>query len=226
MMAGQADASGIGLPAEALARIADAVAEAESRTSAEIRVMVSPAPLVRHSFYSVLWAALGALVLPWVIVIGWALARDGGVHDAAPFTALEALGTQAGLFVVLAAVLLLPQVAPRVIPRRALEAAGRTAAIELFHVHGIPQTADRSGILIFVAAHDGLVEVVADDTVNAALGCEAWGRVCAAIVARAGEGRLADGLLEGVRLAGDLLAGPLPPRPGDTDELDNHVIVL
>lgn len=225
-MAGRPNASGIGLPAEALERIAAAVAEAESRTSAEIKVMVSTAPLVRHPFYSVLWAALGALVLPWVVVIGWALARDGGVHDAAPFTALEALGTQAALFVILAAVLLLPQVAPQVIPRRALEAAGRAAAIELFHVHGIPQTADRSGILIFVAASDGLVEVVADDTVNAALGCAAWGQVCAAIVVRAGEDRLADGLLEGVRLAGDLLAGPLPPQPGDTDELDNRVIVL
>ena len=219
-------ATGIGLPPEALARIADAVTAAEARTSAEIKVVVSAAPLVRHRFFSILWAALAALVVPWGLVVGWMLARAAGLIAAGPLSALDALAVQAVLFVALAALLMLPAIAGRVIPHPAREAAGRTMAIELFHAHGIPQTTGRTGILIFVAAHDGLVEVVADAAVDAALGREAWSSICAAILAHAADDRLADGLVEGTRLAGTLLADALPAGPDDTNELDDRVIVL
>lgn len=222
----QPAAAMVGLTPEALARIAQAVAAAEIGTAAEIKVVVSSAPLVRHRFFPVLWAALVALVLPWLIIVGWMLARSGGHVDAPLPSALDALAIQAVVFVLLAALLLIPSVAPRVVPRPALEAAGRAAAIELFHAHGIPQTTGRTGILIFVAAHDGLVEVVADDAVNAALGREAWGTICAGILTHAAAGRLEDGLANGVGIAGQLLAQALPAGPHDVNELDNRVIVL
>ncbi len=208
------EARDIGLPAEALARIGDAVTEAEARTAAEILVVVASAPLVQHRFYSVMWAALLALVLPWIGAIFLVL-RD-----------IQVLSLQAVIFVVLAGVLMLPQVAPHVVPRPALRAAARAAAIELFLAHGVPQTEGRTGILIFAAARERLVEVVADDGVHEILGHAAWRQICEAVSARAAEGSLADGLVEGVRLAGDLLAGPLPPRADDENELENHVIVL
>lgn len=46
------------------------------------------------------------------------------------------------------------------------------------------------------------------------------------MAARAREGSLAEGLVAGVTLAGDLLSGPLPRQPGDRDELPNQVVVL
>ncbi|QRG04980.1 hypothetical protein EZH22_17805 [Xanthobacter dioxanivorans] len=208
------DASRFGLPPTELLRIADAVAAAEAKTSAEIRVVVARAPLVQHPFFSVLWAALAALVLPWAVLI------------LNPMPASTVLSLQAGLFVVIAAVLLLPGIASRVIPRLAQKSAARSAALEIFLAHGIPQTPGRTGILIFVAARERLVEVVADEGVHTPLGHGAWQDICDAVAQRAGQGSLAEGLVAGVEKAGKLLSGPLPRKPGDRDELSNHVIVL
>lgn len=208
------EAERLGLTREALAHLAVAVTAAEARTAAEIRVMVRAAPLVQHLFYPVLWAALAALVLPWLVEIAWRM------------PSLTLLALQAAIFVIAAAVMMIPAVAERVVPRAARKAAARAAAIELFLAHGIPQTQERTGILIFVAARDHLVEVVADDAVNDALGHEAWKAICAAIIVHALQGRLVDGIEAGVTRAADLLSGPLPPRPDDTNELDNHIVVL
>ncbi|ABS66916.1 TPM domain-containing protein [Xanthobacter versatilis] len=208
------DASVAGLSDAALARIADAIAAAETRTSAEIRVVVARAPLVQHPFFSVLWASLAALVVPWFVALMW------------PLPALELLAVQAVLFVALASLLMLPGVVHRVIPRLALKAAARSAAIETFLAYGIPQTEGRTGILIYAAARERLVEVVADEGVHTPLGHGAWQDICDAVAIRARVGNLADGLVCGVEKAGELLSGPLPPRPGDRNELANHVIVL
>lgn len=208
------DASRFGLPRAALLRIADAIAAAEGKTSAEIRVVVTRAPLVQHPFFSILWAALAALVLPWLVLF------------AEPLPALTLLSLQAALFVVLASVMLLPNIAPRVIPRLALKSAARSTAVEMFLAHGIPQTSGRTGILILAAARERIVEVVADEGVHTPLGHGAWRDICEAVAERARHGDLAEGLVAGVEKAGELLSGPLPHRPGDRDELANHVIVL
>ncbi|MFG1348737.1 TPM domain-containing protein [Xanthobacter autotrophicus] len=208
------DAVGIGLSEAALLRIADAIATAEAKTSAEIRVVVAQAPLVQHPFFSVLWASLAALVLPWLVVL------------VRPMPSLTTLTVQAVLFVVIAAVLMLPSVAPRVVPRLALKAAARSAAIETFLAYGIPQTAGRTGILIYAAARERLVEVVADEGVHTPLGHGAWQEICGAVASRARQGSLADGLVCGVEKAGELLSGALPRGPDDRNELSNHVIVL
>ncbi|MFG1301832.1 hypothetical protein V5F49_18755 [Xanthobacter sp. V3C-3] len=204
----------IGLTDDALVRISEAVRAAEQKTSAEIRVVVTRMPLVQHPFFSVLWASLLALVVPWLVVL------------ARPMPALSILSMQAALFVVLAAALMLPGIAPRVVPRLALKAAARSAAVETFLSYGIPQTAGRTGLLIFAAVHERMVEVVADEAAHTPLGHAAWAEICEAVAARARQGNLGDGLIAGVSLAGDLLAGPLPRQPGDRDELPNQVVIL
>jgi len=207
-------AGGFGLTPDALQQIADAVAAAEQRTSAEIRVVITGQPLVQHPFFSLMWAALPTLVLPWVI----ALLR--------PLTALAVLELQAVIFLVAAGVLLAPPVARHVVPRSAQKAAARAAAIEAFLAYGISGTSGRTGLLIFVAARERLVEVVADDGVHRVLGAGAWADICAEVAREAGQGRLAEGLVAGVRKAGDLIAPSLPLRPGDRNELADRVVVI
>ncbi|MEP9356724.1 hypothetical protein ABLE93_24615 [Xanthobacter sp. KR7-65] len=210
-----AEAAGrYGLPPAALQRIAEAVTLAEAKTSAEIRVVVTRAPLVQHPFFSILWASLAALVLPWVIVLAW------------PMPALSALALQAMMFVILAAALMMPGVAEKVVPRLALKAAARSAAIETFLSYGIPQAAGRTGVLIFAAAREHLIEVVADEGAHGPLGAEAWRDICETVAARARQGSLPDGLVAGVEKAGDLLSGPLPRSPEHINEMPNHVVLL
>ncbi|MDI4666874.1 hypothetical protein K9U40_21495 [Xanthobacter autotrophicus] len=217
-----ADAAAFGLTEAARRRIAEAVAAAEARTAAEIRVVVARAPLVQHSFFPVLWASLVALVAPWLLV----LAEPFVPFLLAPMSALTTLSAQAVLFVVLCALLMLPGVSQRVIPRLALKAAARSAAIETFLAYGIPQTPGRTGLLIFAAARERLVEVVADEALHGPLGPAAWSAICDAVTEQAGKGSLVDGLVAGVEQAGALLSGPLPHRAGETNALPDHVIVL
>lgn len=203
-----------GLTPDSLQRIAEAVEAAEAKTSAEIRVVVTSSPLIRHSFYSVLWASLIALLTPWVVAVLW------------PMRPLPLLAIQAAVFVLLSAILFLPFVAPYVVPRFAVRRAARAAAVEHFLSHGVPQTEGRTGILIFAAAPEHLIEVVADEGVHRTLGHEAWRDICAAVASEAARGHLEEGLVAGVTLAGARLSGPLPRGPDDVNELPDNVVIL
>ncbi|MGE4373978.1 MAG: TPM domain-containing protein [Xanthobacter sp.] len=204
----------LGLSPENLNRIAEAIAAAENTTAAEIRVVVSRAPIVQHPFYPLMWAGLAALVLPWGVLLFWSL------------SALAILEVQAIIFMVLAGVLLLPRFSDKVVPRLALKAAVRSTAIEKFLSFGMVETAGRTGVLIFVAAHEHMVEVVADEGVHNRLGATAWAEICSLIAREARHGHLADGLVVGVKRGGDMLSQVLPRQPGDMNEIENRVIVL
>ncbi|MDQ0503982.1 TPM domain-containing protein [Xanthobacter agilis] len=203
-----------GLSPEAVREVSEAIAAAELHTSAEIRVVVSRASLVQHPFFSVMWSALVSLVLPWAVVVVW------------PMSALSILQVQAIIFLIVAGILMMPQMTERAVPRMALKAAARAAAVEAFLAHGVSQTDGRTGILIFVAARERFVEVVADAGVHTPLGPVAWAEICDVVSRQASRGTLADGLVAAVRKAGELLAGPLPQRPGDVNEITDRVVII
>ncbi|MFG1424412.1 TPM domain-containing protein [Roseixanthobacter liquoris] len=200
-------------PAE-LERISQAIGQAERETRAEIRVVVASGGVVGHPFHAILWAALAALIVPW------------GIIAVLPMRPVSLLAIQAGCFIVLGLVFTRPQVAARIVPLAARRQAARARALELFHAHGLHQTEARSGLLIFVAPRDRLVEIVADEGVQAAIPHEAWTSLCGAVVERAGEGALAEGIAAAVSQAGALLAPHLPAVPGDKNELSDRVVLI
>lgn len=202
------------LPPEALEQIAQAIAQAERVTRAEIRVAVSSGRVVGHSFHGILWAALAALIAPW------------GLIAVLPMRSVSLLAIQAGCFIVLGLLLTRPAIAARLVPLAARRHAARVLALELFHAHGLHQTEARNGLLIFVSPQDRLVEIVADDGVQAAIPHEAWISLCGAVVERAGEGALAEGITTAVAQAGALLAPHLPAVPGDKNELSDRVVLI
>lgn len=194
--------------------VAAAVRAAEAGTAGEIRVVVTTQPLIRHHFHALMWAALAALVLPWPLALLTTL--------SVPML----LSLQALVFVVVGALLLFTPLGPLVTPRAALRSAARGAAIDHFFAHGMHQTRQRTGVLIMVALREHLVEVVADEGIHARVGHEAWREVCARVLAGAREGRLAEGLSDGVAEAGRILAAHVPRMPGDTNELPDRVVVI
>ncbi|MEZ0214008.1 MAG: TPM domain-containing protein [Xanthobacteraceae bacterium] len=196
-------------------RVAEAVAAAERLTAGEIRVVVSTAPAARHPVFALLWGALAALVLPWLPALFW----------PPPLPAL--LAVQAVLFVGVTGLLLLPPLAAAVTPAAVRDAAMRSAALDQFLAHGMHQTRARTGVLIYVAVAERRVEVIADEGIDALVAPGAWQEVCDAVLKQAAEGRLADGLAEGVARAGRLLAAHVPPRPiDDVNELPDRVVLL
>lgn len=197
----------------ALARIQAAVGEAESRTAAEIRVVVLTRPLIEHPFYPVLWAATAALALPWLLLL------------LGPIRPLVLLAIQGGLFLGLAALLSLPPLARLMVPHSVRRAAARAAALDRFLTLGMHLTESRTGVMILVAVPDRRVEVIAEGAVQAVLGAQASAAICAAVSAGARAGDLAGGIVTGVSLAGQQLAGPFPRQLGDRNELPDHVIL-
>lgn len=204
----------LGLSADQLRNIARAIATAEQKTAAEIRVVVSGTPVIRHRFFPLVWAGAAALLLPWIIQF-WR-----------PMSGLAILEIQAAIFMVSALILMLPGLSDRVVPGYVLRLRVRAAAIETFLAHGMTQTTGRSGVLIFVAGHEHMVEVVADEGIHEHPGAETWAEICALITSRAREGKLGEGIIAGVERAGERLAEFLPPVASGVNELDDRVILL
>ena len=98
----------------------------------------------------------------------------------------------------------------------------RDAARTAFYERGVHATTKRTGVLVFVALHERVVELVGDVAVVAAVGqaqLDAWGDLLAAQLA-------AGGAATATALAG--LAGAfskkLPNRAGETNELADDVV--
>src|SRR5206468_3238135 len=94
---------------------------------------------------------------------------------------------------------------------RATETADEQALQE-FHRHGLRETRERTGILVFVSLFERRVVVLGDAGIHAKVGDEHWQRTRDAILGGIARGSLADGLVEGVRACGQELAAHFPAK--------------
>jgi uncharacterized membrane protein len=97
------------------------------------------------------------------------------------------------------------------------------AAVRAFEQLGMTRTRERNGVLLFVSVRDHGVAVVGDSGIHARVPEGFWADVVRAIELRFSEGRFADGLVEGIAMAGARLAEHFPPRAGDTNELPDSL---
>ena len=85
-------------------------------------------------------------------------------------------------------------------------------------------TRERTGILLFVSLFEHRIEVVGDTGISAKVSQSEWDSVVAAIRAGIKAGKLADGLVEGIFLCGELLhRSGVEIRPDDANELSDDV---
>jgi uncharacterized membrane protein len=97
------------------------------------------------------------------------------------------------------------------------------AAVRAFETLGMARTQERNGVLIFVSVRDHRVAVIGDAGIHERVPEGFWADVVRGIEVRFAEGRFADGLMEGIALAGEKLAEHFPPRPGDVNELPDSL---
>jgi uncharacterized membrane protein len=93
------------------------------------------------------------------------------------------------------------------------------AAAGAFARIGMAKTRDRNGVLFFVSIRDRRFAVIGDTGIDAKVPPDFWAGVVRAVEAAFVQGRHADGLIEGVSLAGRSLAQHFPPRADDVNEL-------
>ncbi|MBB4659811.1 hypothetical protein [Parvularcula dongshanensis] len=192
-------------------RIEAAVAEAETRTGAEIVVMV-----VRHAtdYRTVEMTAAGiaALTLPAVLL---------------PFPSVPALMIwlcQLVLFAILGVVLPAVGVGRRLVGKARLARDVRAAAEAEFFAHGLRDTGERAAVLIYAAMAERSVEVLCDTRASEVIGRGEWRGLAGDLARRLKAKQPIEGLTEAAARAGDLLAPHFPPGSGTGNELPDVIV--
>jgi putative membrane protein len=193
-------------------RIADAITEAESKTSGEIVAMIAPESS-NYLHGPFLWAALAALAMPWPFVFWtwW------------PIQHIYVL--QLVTFVVLLAVLMPRPVRLALVPRSVKHARAHRRAVEQFLAQNLHTTVGRTGVLIFVSAGERFAEILADAAINAKVPESEWQAIVADLTDNIGKGRAGDGFVRAIGAVGEHLAKHFPPD-ANPHALSNHLIVL
>jgi uncharacterized membrane protein len=93
----------------------------------------------------------------------------------------------------------------------------RREAAAAFEQLGMADTAERNGVLIYVAPRTRLVAVIGDRDIDARCGEAFWRAVADTIGAEFRAGRFTEGIVAGVHAVADELARHFPRRPGDVD---------
>lgn len=105
-----------------------------------------------------------------------------------------------------------------------VEDAEKAAAAQ-FEELGMPATAERNGVLIYVAPLSRKFAVIGDIGIHERCGPGFWKEIAAAMEADFREGRFTEGIVKGVARTGDALAAhfPRPHRATDVNELPDEV---
>lgn len=98
-----------------------------------------------------------------------------------------------------------------------------TAAEKHFERMNMTQTAQRNGVLFFIAPASHTFAVVGDRGVHEKCGSTFWTELAAAMGEKFQQGDFTHGLVLGIQRAGDLLARHFPRDPGDKNELPDRV---
>jgi uncharacterized membrane protein len=94
-------------------------------------------------------------------------------------------------------------------------------ALRRFHLLGMTRTAERNGVLVYIAPRAHKFRVLGDVAIHEKAGPEFWTAVAAAMEEHFKKAEFTEGVVEAVRTIGDKLAAHFPRRSDDVNELPN-----
>jgi uncharacterized membrane protein len=99
------------------------------------------------------------------------------------------------------------------------------AAAAQFENLGMTATAERNGVLIYVAPRSQKFAIIGDTAIHQACGLSFWQEVAAAMEADFRAGRFTDGIVKGLARTGEALGTHFPRKEGvcDINELKDEV---
>ena len=98
-----------------------------------------------------------------------------------------------------------------------------TAAQAEFARLGMHRTLEKNGVLIYVAPRVHKFAVVGDVAVHQRCGDQFWSRTAAEMSVHFKKGGFTEGIVHGIKKAGELLAQQFPRRPDDKNELPDDI---
>jgi putative membrane protein len=194
-------------------RIADAITQAESKTSGEI-VAVVAAESASYLYAPVLWAALVALAVPFPFIFWtWWPIQHIYLLQLLVFAALATLFTYRPIRLAL-------------VPRSVKHARAHRRAVEQFLAQNLHTMPGHTGVLIFVSVAEHYAEIIADNGIHAKVSEGTWTSIVADLTRSIGEGRAGDGFVDAIAQVGSHLAQHFPPGSRPEGGLANHLIML
>jgi putative membrane protein len=202
-----------------LAKIAQAVRDAELKTSGEI----VPYFIERSDRYEeAVWRGAGlAALLVLMVFASLHFFTDLWIPiDTVELALLTVAAAGAGTVIVA----LLPPVKRFFAGQDLIDHRVALRAADAFIAEEVFKTRDRTGILIFLSLEEHKVLVVGDRGINEKVDRSEWEDVVARIVRGINAGRPADGLVDAIGRCGELLKQHgFAHRPDDVDELPNRL---
>lgn len=201
------------ISAEDRERISASIRAAEAKTSGEIVCVLAQSSAATTAL-PILLAAMGALVLPWMLVA---------------FTAMpvyRVLSLQIVAFVLLIGILCSPPIRVVLLPRRARRAVAHRVAMEQFAIRGLARKKERTGILIFVSLAERYARIIADEGISARVPQSKWQAAIDALVSHTRDGRIADGFVTAIELCGNELAQHFPRTEASRGALPDRIYLI
>ena len=96
-------------------------------------------------------------------------------------------------------------------------------ALEVFHLLKMDNTKLQNGVLIYVAVDDHNFVICGDKGINDVVANDFWDCTKDAMMAQFKQGNFKQGLIDGIKNAGDQLQKYFPWEQGDSDELSNEI---
>lgn len=194
-------------------RIADAIRNAESRTSGEVFCVIARQSSDYH-LVPIVWAAAIAFLtpLPLLCLTTWSAAT---IY----FWQLIA-------FTFAALLLSHPALRFQIVSRRAKHDQAHGEAMRQFHAQGLDKTQNRTGVLIFASMAERYAEIIADVAINEKVAPEVWDDAISVLVAAMKSGRPVDGFVAAIERCGSVLAMHFPPGALKYDELPDKLLEI
>ncbi|MBD3728858.1 MAG: hypothetical protein IE933_04060 [Sphingomonadales bacterium] len=212
-------------------RISQAVAAAEEHTAGEI-VTVLADRSDGYSDIALAWASLASLLVLGALasfpdfylgLLEWAFNLWG--HEWTPryifaVAAIAATAKFAGVYLLLLWDPLRFLLVPGIVKTRRVH----HRAIAHFKVGAERRTHGRTGVLIYLSMREHRAEIFADEAIASRVTPETWGEAMADMLREIRHGRIADGMIAGVRDVGVVLAEHFPRAEDDQNELPDRLI--
>lgn len=96
-------------------------------------------------------------------------------------------------------------------------------AAYVFSKLGMQKTANRNGVLFYLAVRDRKFVILGDAGINQKVPADFWENITELVLQNFRESKITEGLVEGVRMAGQQLKAHFPYQRDDKNELSNEI---